>query len=520
MGASGSKPRLGLSGRYGIVGHRRGAAAPLGQVKELEDGSRRRELVDEESLDSESRAALEADDFVIFGRASVEQFDEDEPSQMLTMEALAKALPQLFEDGIISRRHKDIKVGEVLPEYTLEEPTEMQVGDETVAFDAGETLETQVVEEGDPHPGGDDVAQDDEFWIVANLKANSEIAKETRLRALSGDLDGFSVTIYAKEWRDTDDGQVVTDLDWHAVTIGEEHKIKNKDSRFGVAEFKAAFSERVTDLFGGSATNDGGTDASGLAEQIHHKANDTMSHEFNGQLFRKAGKEMGFDETILQAAATLQSKADPDDEEGYREKAEAIASEHDLDADRLVTTAKALSGSENPKMGEDMMAILDEVENQIGEEAASAIRMALEAGEDDESDDPEEGEMKEDEEDEEGEDEDHDMEDEEHDEEDEKEETADDTPDLPEGVVTEEKLDERLEELKAGMVSEEQITSLKEDLEETTKAAINESLPGIVEDVGEKMATGSTSDPASGSTQDAVDYTNDIQGAFGASGGD
>ena len=482
-----------------------------------EDGTRRRELVDVEQLDQESRDALEADDFVIFGRASVEMFDEDEPSQMLTMEALAKALPQLYEDGIISRRHKDIPVGEVTPEHELEEPTDVQVGENTLTFEAGDRLETQVVEEGEARPGdGGGSASEDEFWIVARLKNGSEIAKETRLRALAGDLDGFSVTIYAKEWEETERGQVVTELDWHAVTIGEEHKIKNKESRFGVAEFKARFEDALTGVLPGSG--DAGGSASSLAEQVHTKANTTMSDHFNGQLFTKAGSDLGFDESRLAAAADLMQKSDPSDD-GFREKADEIAEQHEVDVDSLVATAKAMSGEESAKASDDLEAILSQVEEQINPEARAALEMAMggSAPDDDEGDagadaeEAQEGEMKGDGEGPPGEGE------EEEEEEEEGEKSGGD--ELPDGAVTKEELDQRLTELQEETVSKEDLESVKSDLEEASKSAISEALPGIVEDVGEKMATGETTSPAGGSTADSVDYSEDIAGAFSPSGG-
>jgi len=479
-----------------------------------EDGTRRRELVDVEQLDQESREALEADDFVIYGRASVEMFDEDEPSQMLTMEALAKALPQLYEDGIISRRHKDIPVGEVTPEHELEEPTDVQVGENTLTFEAGDRLETQVVEEGEPRPGdGGGTASEDEFWIVARLKNASEIAKETRLRALAGDLDGFSVTIYAKEWEETEQGQVVTELDWHAVTIGEEHKIKNKESRFGVAEFKARFEDALTGVLPGSG--DAGGSASSLAEQVHTKANTTMSDHFNGQLFTKAGSDLGFDESRLAAAADLMQKSEPSDD-GFREKADEIAEQHEVDVDSLIATAKAMSGDESAKASDDLEAILSQVEEQINPEARAAIEMAMggSAPSDDEgdagadADEAKEGEMKGDGEGPPGEEE-----------EEEEEEEKSGGDELPDGAVTKEELDQRLTELQEETVSKEDLESVKSDLEEASKSAISEALPGIVEDVGEKMATGETTSPAGGSTADSVDYSEDIAGAFSPGGG-
>ena len=65
------------------------------------------------------------------------------------MEALADALPQLYQDGIISRRHKDVPIGEIVPEGELNEPTTVQVGDDTLSFEAGDTLETHIDEDSE-----------------------------------------------------------------------------------------------------------------------------------------------------------------------------------------------------------------------------------------------------------------------------------------------------------------------------------------------------------------------------------
>jgi hypothetical protein len=313
------------------------------------------------------------------------------------------------------------------------------------------------------------------------------------------------------------------------VTIGEEHKIKNKESRFGVAEFKARFEDALAGVLPGSG--DTGESASSLADQVHQEANTTMSDQFNGQLFTKAGSDLGFDESRLAAAAELMQKSEGADEEALREKADEIAEEHEVNVDNLVATAKAMSGEETSKASEDIQQILDQVEESINEEARIALEAAMgdgaaevntagEHGEDDEeeegNEDAEEamdGEMKEKLADE------FDLTVDELEEKlggDEGGESAgDDGGDVPEGAVTKEQLDERLE----SVVTQDDLEDVKSDLEEASKAAIDEALPGIVEDVGEKMATGSTSDPAGGSTADSVDYSEDIAGAFSPSGG-
>ena len=493
--SAGGASRLSANGRYGTVGFSGGQTAPMGQVKQVDETTRRRELVDTEQLSEEFREAIEADHFLVYGKASVEQFDEDDPPQKLTMEALADALPQLYDDGIISRRHKDVPIGEVVPEHTLEESTEVEVGDETFAFEAGDTLETHIDEEGE------------EFWIVADIANTSEIAKDTRLRALTGELDGFSVTIYAKEWETTDAGEVVTELDWHAVTIGRDDQIKNKESRFGVAEFKA--------LFG--ASSDGAL-AGGIST-IRHEAQKTMEDTFSSQLFSKAGQEFGFDQSRLEAAAAFREKAEAEDgNEELDEKAKSVAEEHDIDDPKaVVELANRLTG-EKADMSEDVVQVLDAVEEEMGEEARDVLEGAIGSGGggDTDAEEAKEGELKGD--------------DEEDDEDDaagkaDNEDDDEDTKSVPDNVVTDDqldaKLDERVEELRADLKSdvEDSIEDLGDQIEETTKAAVSEAVPSIVEDTAEKMATGSTDDPAQGSTQNQVDYAETIKSSFGGGEG-
>jgi len=498
--SAGGASRLSANGRYGTVGFSGGQTAPMGQVKQVDETTRRRELVDTEQLSEEFREAIEADHFFVYGKASVEQFDEDDPPQKLTMEALAEALPQLYDDGIISRRHKDVPIGEVVPEHTLEESTEVEVGDETFAFDGGDTLETHIDED------------EESFWIVADIGNGSEIAKDTRLRALTGELDGFSVTIYAKEWETTDAGEVVTELDWHAVTIGRDDQIKNKESRFGVAEFKALFGS-------GSDTNSSDGALAGGISTIRHEAQKTMEDTFNTQLFSKAGQEMGFDPSRLEAASAFAQKADEEDSnEELTEKAEAAAEDHDVSPKAVVELANHLTG-EKADMSEDVVQVLDAVEEEMGEEARDALEGAIGSGgggdAPGDAEEAKEGELKGDDEDE---DDEEDKMDDEDDDEDEKS--------VPDNVVTDEKLeaklDERLgevrEDLKADM--EESVNSLGDDLEEMMKGAISDTVPDIVDETAEKMATGSTDDPAQGSTQDQVDYGETIEASFGGEGGE
>lgn len=61
---------------------------------------------------------------------------------------------------------------------------------------------------------------------------------------------------------------------------------------------------------------------------------------------------------------------------------------------------------------------------------------------------------------------------------------------VPEDAVTESDLDARLEELREELLLEEDLAEVVDDLEASAQEALAEALPGVVEDVGEKMASG------------------------------
>lgn len=436
-------------------------------------GREQKKLVDTEKLPDEYKEAIEADDFIIYGKASVEQYDDDTPSQKIKMEALEDALPQLFKSGLISRRHKDVRVGEVVKTYTLEDDRTFQVGEEAKEFEEGEVLSTHV--------------DDDEVWLVANIWNDTEIAKDTRLRSLTGDLNGFSVTIYAKETQPTAKGELVTDVDWHAVTIGSDDKIKNKDSRFGVAEFKAAFTDDPVS----AAFSQG---------EVLRSASKTMWRN----LLSKSAEEQGFNGELLEAASDAAEKAQSDDVD-LKEAADEVVAETDLKADDVVEAVNIL-GNSSFKAGDDVAEIIQAVE-QGDLSAEEALQMLAEGQEDGGGEEEEDEEMKnegeEEEEDEEQKSESEEEQKGEDEEEDEDEKSFEEK--LSEhGVVTEDKLDEKLGEVQS-------------EVEETVEKAFEDSVPSA-DEIAEKMETGSTSDPASGSGSDQKDYTDEITSAFG--GGD
>lgn len=459
-----------LGGTFGPVHAPDGGLIDPTSFEMKSDGTERR-LVDEDGLPEEYKEAINADDFIIYGKASVEQVDAD--GQIIDIDALEESLDQLFKANNISRRHKDVRVGEVLPKYTLEENTKFAVGDEMLEFSAGDTLTTH--------------AEDDELWIVANLWNDSEIAKDTRLRTMAGDLNGFSVTIYAKETENRAEGEYVTDLDWHAVTIGSDEKIKNKESRFGLAEFKA--------MFGIGDTDEAVSPVHGQAEVSRDPVATTM---WNGLLSKSADKA-GFNGELMSAAAQAAQKAESEDVD-LKEAAEEVASEDDdLEAKSIVDAVATLTGDgSQEEKADDAMEVLEAVEEGelTAEEAAEVMAEGSggdDGGEEEEDDD---GEMKEEEEDDDGEDD-----------EDEKsfEEKLNEH-----GVVTEEQLDEKLDSA---------TSEVEESVEETVKGLFDENIP-TAEDVAEKMETGATSDPSGGSAQSGADYTSQIQEAFTGEGGD
>ena len=457
----------------------------------------RRSLVDEGQLTQKIREGLEADDFIVYGKASVEKYDEDHPPQKLEMSAFSDQMGPFLENGLISRRHKDIKVGEPLEEYTLEEATEVVVGDEVLEFDAGDTLTTGI--------------EDDELWIVANLYNDSELARETRVGAMSGDLNGFSVTVFCKEWEETPKGQRVTDLDWHSVTIGGDEQIKNPDSRFGVAEFKGMFdamsgppgvtskqAERAAvEVLRELPTNMSDTDSKGFWDRVSEIASQ-KSEEANGD-----GGGAPPEETKSEGDADAEEKAEGDEVE---EKEGPPGTPEDLEE------------YDEEKDKSDADAVLEKVRAELGEEDARVLEKEM-AG-----DEPPIEEL-------------------------EDEEPGDELKADPEaigkalqeqGFVTEDRLEEKLESAMSDALTADDLSAkldeavpddvaTKSEVEEVMKAAeevITETLPeaqkaaaeDAAEQTAEKMATGGTPDPAGGSEADEQDYMATIQSKFGSTG--
>lgn len=119
---------------------------------------------------------------------------------------------------------------------------------------------------------------------------------------------------------------------------------------------------------------------------------------------------------------------------------------------------------------------------------------------------------------------------------------------VPDGAVTEDELEARLEAFREEALTHEELAEVIDDLEASTREALMDALPEITEDVGQKMAAsrvdytgaigeafgtggtptglepgrtptgsgGGTSQKMDTDDSESVDYTEDIQGAFGA----
>lgn len=455
---------------------------------------RTRSLVDEDNLSPEAKAALDADDFIVYGKASVEQYDEDWPPQKLEMESFEEKMEQFFDPGLISRRHKDIPVGKALREHKLEEDTTIQVGEEALSFEAGDVLRTGI--------------RDDELWIVANIRNDSEIARETRLGVLNGDLDGFSVTVFCKEWEETPKGQRVTDFDWHSTTIGSDEQIKNKPSRFGLAEYKGEFAE----LFGEVGPSDPDAAAKAAVELLG-----AMQTTMGANTQESPEDTKGFWRRVRDVASQkAEEDGDYDEENSEEAKSEETGQEGDVVVEEEADDS-AVS---------DVSDVIGKAVDDLSEKEFEVLKQAV-LDEEDYEEEPEEGDLGT-EEDLGLEDEEEQMELKEDDDGDEEEyDYEEDMKALQERLTSvEEKLDAfaTTEDVKAALPDlPEGEVATKEDVEAVMKAAedvLTEDVPSLIESsVSTKASFGETPDPGAGTTQDERDYMSEIKQKFGSKGG-
>jgi len=185
----------------------------VGETVEPSGPLKDRRITREDVPDEWEYAVFEADDFVLEGPASVEIVDRT--GQQIQMGAVADALGRFMESqhepGVITYEHEEVPVGRPLWKWTT---------------DGGQVYETEVT--------------DDEFQLVASIGNETTKSKETRIKCLRGDYDGYSVTVYSNEERRRPDGTRVTvACDLHTVTIGSGERLMNPAADFDVVDYKA-----------------------------------------------------------------------------------------------------------------------------------------------------------------------------------------------------------------------------------------------------------------------------------------
>lgn len=269
------------------------------------------EAFDPENPPDEFAEQIEADDFVVYGIANIQKHDIE--GQRISAAALEAALDRFFgsEDapGIISRGHADVPVGMPVREHTLDEDTTLVIDGQTYEFDAGETLRTEVKDANDD--------QLPELWLVSRLANDSDIARETRYKALTGELNGFSVTVKPKRGaveQRSDGKEDVLAVDLHAVTIGTDEQIKNKGSEFDVAEVKALARARDAP----------GQMAGAVRDKFSRMTQDPDEKSVLGRLLQRAGEDLESEADAQTEQKADDDDADDDDDEEPDSKADPI----------------------------------------------------------------------------------------------------------------------------------------------------------------------------------------------------
>jgi hypothetical protein len=318
--------------------------------------------IDFQNLNQEEREVVEAEEFIVFGKANIEQWNDPGPGEdhlYIEMDALEEKIDQLLAIDNISFGHQDVRVGEPLAEHTLDSSATVHLNaDESLAFNAGDTIRTEVIREGEPLPDGSGEAKEDALWLAANIfgrddPRSSRFSQKVRLGAYYGDLDGFSVTIDKLEMTPTDQGVRTHEVDFLAVTIGDDEMIKNPGSSFGVAEFQALFGSRDTasqavegqqvqaetlrpQIMGSIMRSLLGSSKDALASEAIQQAYDDEGIELQEAVERVAGDEAA---TVLEQA---ESKLD-DLESGVQDIVQEQDDDMDYDADEVEDAAANLA---------------------------------------------------------------------------------------------------------------------------------------------------------------------------------
>ncbi|GGO03534.1 hypothetical protein [Haloarcula pellucida] len=499
--------------------------AASGSFGPVSDGPVRTDAdFDLNNLSDDEREVVTADDFIIFGKASIEQWNDPAPGEehlYIEMDALEEQIDQLLALDNLSRRHDDVKVGEFLDEYTLDESTTVHLdNDETLRFDAGDTLRTQVVREGETLPDGSGTAQEDALWIVANVYGRgtkgSVISQETRLGAYYGHLDGFSVTVYTREYEQADKGKVAREVDFLAVTIGEDELIKNKGSHFGVAEFQARFADAVSQSDDAGMRSSGSVTGSETVEALGRSLEQRFTMGIFNHLFSQSKTGL-VGETIAVAQQSEQTIEEAATDVVDGEDADHIAQQAEERLDQLSETLQ------QEEMDRDDLA--NEVADELGmdKEEVHALFNELEAAVAEEADEPDDDPA----DDEPGDDED----------------AGTDEQGLDEGAVRDliqqevpdavgSAIEEQLGDLEtqsddggdAEYVTKEEFDDRLSTLSQQLETAVEGIGESVADNIAKQMQTAETGDPAGGSATAESDMKDEVEGVvdsmtFGDSGG-
>ncbi|UIO98890.1 hypothetical protein Hbl1158_10125 [Halobaculum sp. CBA1158] len=410
-----------------------------------------------EALPEQFRDALEADDFVIYGKASIEQHDIDDVPTLIEMDALEGALDRYFESesapGVISVGHRDIIVGRPLRSYELTEERTVVVGDETYEFEAGDEL-TAHVEDAD-----DDGRP--ELWLPAQIDGETEFGKRMRIQALTGELDGYSVTVRRNKAEGSEEGRRITECDLHAVTLGTAETIKNPGSEFGVAEIKAALGLGPEE----STAPDDASFASELVEGLEERTMGIFDDLLGKELEQK-GKELQ-----EEADTDTDAPSDNDDPAEIKDGAGDDPDEDEPAEEKMDAEAVATAMAEMMDISVDeAMAMLQEGETPDDDD-------------DPDDDDPEDGEMK--------------------------------GTDEPETTgLSEEDIEAKLDE--KGVVTEDELDAKLDEQAEEFKSVLGDFVDDVSETVESKLETGQTPSPSGdggNSLSDQISESRERQGS-------
>ena len=317
-----------------------GTFAPV----EFERAVRVEDEIDLQELDDQEQSVVQADDFTVFGLANIEQWNDPAPGEsdlFIEMDALEQNLEQLLALQNISVGHRDVRVGEPLESYTFESDATVHIdADRTLTFEAGDTVRTEVIREGEPLPGDNGTADEDALWLAANIfgrddPRGSKFSQKIRLASYYGDVDGFSVTIDKKDWTENQSGGVrVHDLDFLAVTVGDDEDIKNPGSSFGVAEFQASagFGGTLADVYGLRPRPDTGSAGRQPRQQTQTLKSQLMTGIINRLI--GSGKQTLATQAVEQAIQT---------ETSIEQQASELADGENVTEDELVAQAEGVT---------------------------------------------------------------------------------------------------------------------------------------------------------------------------------